>query len=81
MLGAWRHVAVPIPVYFSLLLQSKVSHWAHTAMLTFHPGVTVFIIKQRFWRAKNPNPVLYLPSTGPYLYIILVSKFILYFDL
>ena len=38
-------------LFVPVSLRSKVIHWAHTSMLTCHPGVkrTMFVIKQRFW--------------------------------
>lgn len=38
-------------LFVPVSLRSKVIHWAHTSMLTCHPGVkrTMYVIKQRFW--------------------------------
>ena len=38
-------------LFVPVSVRSQVIHWAHTSMLTCHPGVkrTTFMIKQRFW--------------------------------
>ncbi|KAI3353673.1 hypothetical protein L3Q82_004917 [Scortum barcoo] len=36
-------------------MRSKVIHWAHTSLLTCHPGTkrTVFVVQQRFWWCRS----------------------------
>ena len=38
-------------LFVPVSVRSQVIHWAHTSLLTCHPGVkrTIFMIKQRFW--------------------------------
>ena len=51
-------VDLPVPVgcppdrlFVPPELRSQVVHWAHTSLLSCHPGVrrTVFVVRQRFW--------------------------------
>lgn len=41
----------PNRLFVTVPLRSKIIHWAHTSLLTCHPGVrgTMFALKQRFW--------------------------------
>ena len=38
-------------LFVPVSLRSQVIHWAHTSLLSCHPGIrgTCYVIKQRFW--------------------------------